>query len=51
MATKLQEDYNAKIIAKLKEQFGYQNIHQVPKVSKIIINRGLGALRFVKECP
>jgi large subunit ribosomal protein L5 len=42
MATKLQEDYNAKIIAKLKEQFGYQNIHQVPKVSKIIINRGLG---------
>lgn len=42
MATTLQETYNAKIVAKLKEQFGYQNIHQVPKVSKIIINRGLG---------
>jgi large subunit ribosomal protein L5 len=42
MATKLQENYNDKIVAKLKEQFGYQNIHQVPKVSKIIINRGLG---------
>lgn len=42
MATKLQETYNEKIVAKLKEQFGYQNIHQIPKVSKIIINRGLG---------
>lgn len=42
MAVKLKEDYNKDIVPKLKEQFGYSNIHQVPKVDKIIINRGLG---------
>ena len=42
MTVKLKEDYNKDIVPKLKEQFGYTNIHQVPKVNKIIINRGLG---------
>ena len=42
MAIKLKEDYNSKIVPKLKEQFGYNNIQQVPKVTKIIVNRGLG---------
>ncbi|VEP16443.1 50S ribosomal subunit protein L5 [Hyella patelloides LEGE 07179] len=42
MAVKLKEDYKKDIVPKLKEQFGYSNIHQVPKVDKIIINRGLG---------
>ncbi len=42
MAIKLKEDYNSKIVPKLKEQFGYTNIQQVPKVTKIIVNRGLG---------
>nr|WP_301281320.1 50S ribosomal protein L5 [Arcanobacterium phocae] len=26
----------------MKEQFGYKNIHQVPKVIKVTVNRGLG---------
>ncbi|MDJ0558418.1 MAG: 50S ribosomal protein L5 [Microcystis sp. M53599_WE4] len=30
------------MVPKLKEQFGYTNIHQVPKVIKITVNRGLG---------
>ncbi len=30
------------MVPKLKEQFGYTNIHQVPKVTKITLNRGLG---------
>jgi large subunit ribosomal protein L5 len=42
MAIKLKEDYSKDIVPKLKEQFNYTNIHQVPKVDKIIINRGLG---------
>lgn len=42
MTTKLQEQYNTIIVPKLKEQFGYTNIHQIPKVSKVTINRGLG---------
>lgn len=34
--------YQETITPKLKEQFGYTNIHQVPKVVKVVINRGLG---------
>jgi large subunit ribosomal protein L5 len=34
--------YQETIVPKLKEQFGYQNLHQVPKVIKVTVNRGLG---------
>jgi large subunit ribosomal protein L5 len=34
--------YQEAIVPKLKEQFGYSNIHQVPKVVKVTVNRGLG---------
>lgn len=42
MAKNLKETYTTEIVSKLKEEFGYSNIHQVPKVVKIIVNRGLG---------
>lgn len=41
MAT-LKERYEKEIVPKLKEQFGYTNIHQVPKLVKVTVNRGLG---------
>jgi len=34
--------YRDTVVPKLKEQFKYDNIHQVPKVVKVTINRGLG---------
>ncbi|MEM9272864.1 MAG: 50S ribosomal protein L5 [Cyanobacteria bacterium P01_F01_bin.143] len=42
MAKNLKETYTTEIADKLKEEFGYSNIHQVPKVVKVIVNRGLG---------
>ncbi|TVQ53618.1 MAG: 50S ribosomal protein L5 [Spirulina sp. DLM2.Bin59] len=42
MTQPLKQRYQDTIVPKLKEQFGYTNIHQVPKVEKITINRGLG---------
>ncbi len=42
MTDRLKSLYQETIVPKLKEQFGYENIHQVPKVIKITINRGLG---------
>lgn len=42
MTVTLKKTYQDKIVAKLTDQFSYGNIHQVPKVTKIIINRGLG---------
>ena len=41
MAT-LKQKYEKEIVPKLKEQFGYTNIHQVPKLVKVTVNRGLG---------
>ena len=38
----LKQNYQDTIVPKLKEQFNYTNIHQVPKVIKVTVNRGLG---------
>ncbi|MBE9101447.1 50S ribosomal protein L5 [Vacuolonema iberomarrocanum] len=40
--TKLKETYLEKIVPKLMEEFQYGNIHQVPKLTKVTVNRGLG---------
>ena len=42
MAQKLKVLYQETIVPKLTEQFGYENVHQVPKLVKVTINRGLG---------
>ncbi|HBB36015.1 MAG TPA: 50S ribosomal protein L5 [Cyanobacteria bacterium UBA8803] len=42
MSQRLKSLYQETIVPKLKEQFGYSNIHQVPKVVKVTVNRGLG---------
>lgn len=42
MAERLKTHYQEKIVPKLVEQFSYTNIHQVPKVIKVTLNRGMG---------
>jgi len=43
MATaRLKEKYSTEIIPVLKERFQYKSIMQVPKITKICINRGIG---------
>ncbi|MCU0550834.1 MAG: 50S ribosomal protein L5 [Leptolyngbya sp. Prado105] len=42
MSNRLKTAYQEKVVPKLTEQFSYTNIHQVPKVVKITVNRGLG---------
>lgn len=42
MTQRLKIFYLEKVFPQLKEKFQYKNIHQVPKVEKIVINRGLG---------
>jgi len=39
---RLKEKYNKEIVPKLKEQFGYKSIMQVPRLSKIVVNMGVG---------
>ncbi|MDD2257981.1 MAG: 50S ribosomal protein L5 [Patescibacteria group bacterium] len=44
---RLKEKYKKEIVPKLEEKFSYNNEHQVPHLSKVVINVGFG--RFVKE--
>jgi len=41
--SRLKQEYNERIVAALKDEFGYANVMQVPKLQKIIISRGVGA--------
>lgn len=40
--SRLQEYYQQTVVPKLHEQFGYDNVMQVPRISKISLNMGLG---------
>ncbi|MGB7412769.1 MAG: 50S ribosomal protein L5 [Thermosynechococcaceae cyanobacterium] len=42
MTVRLKQLYTDTAVPKLQEQFSYKNIHQVPKLTKITVNRGLG---------
>ena len=39
---RLREQYEEAIVPKLKEEFGYKNFHEIPKVEKVVVNVGLG---------
>tara|TARA_B100001559_G_scaffold206623_1_gene173101 strand:+ start:637 stop:1188 length:552 start_codon:yes stop_codon:yes gene_type:complete len=40
--SRLQEQYNSEISQNLFKKLNYKNIHEVPKISKIVLNLGLG---------
>ncbi|MBI2797696.1 50S ribosomal protein L5 [Candidatus Saccharibacteria bacterium] len=40
--SRLQEKYQAELRSQLKESLGVANIHQVPKLTKIVVNTGVG---------
>ena len=40
--TRLENFYKEQVVGKLTEQFGYQNVMQVPRVTKITLNMGVG---------
>lgn len=47
MESRLKKQYKEQIVPALKEQFGYKNVMQVPKLEKVIINVGYG--RHLKD--
>ena len=42
MSARLMERYREEIVPKLRDEFGYRNVHQVPVVTKVVVNMGLG---------
>lgn len=46
---RLKDFYTKEIVPGLIKEFGYTNIHEVPKITKIVVNMGLGeAVQDVK---
>jgi large subunit ribosomal protein L5 len=42
MTTRLEKVYKEQIVPKLMERFGYKNVMQVPRISKVTLNMGVG---------
>ncbi|MFA6260349.1 MAG: 50S ribosomal protein L5 [Bacteroidia bacterium] len=40
---RLKETYQKSIVPAMKEKFGYKNVMQIPKLTKICLNQGVGA--------
>lgn len=43
MAPRLKERYLNEIVPALKERLGCSNVHQVPRLEKVVVNMGVGA--------
>ncbi|WP_022900922.1 50S ribosomal protein L5 [Humibacter albus] len=39
---RLKQKYKNEVAPALKEQFGYENVHQIPGVVKVVVNTGVG---------
>jgi len=42
MSSRLRDKYTKDVIPALKKEFGYTNVMAVPKISKVVVNMGLG---------
>lgn len=45
--TRLEKTYREEVVAKVKEKFGLKNPHQVPRITKVVVNSGVG--RFLEN--
>jgi len=43
MAPRLKEKYLTEVVPALKEQLGYANVNEIPRLEKIVVNMGVGA--------
>ena len=42
MENEFYKDYKGRVMPALQQQHGYKNVHQVPKVEKVVINTSVG---------
>ena len=49
MAAELHRFYKERVIPALQEKHGYKNVHQVPKVEKVVVNTCVNANTDVKQ--
>jgi len=49
MENEFYRDYKERVMPALQKQHGYKNVHQVPKVEKVVINTSVGSQSDVKQ--
>lgn len=49
MSARLKEHYDKKIVPDLMQKFGYSNRMQVPRLTKIVVNVGMGEMAHEKD--
>jgi len=49
VAARLRERYNSEIVKELKKELELKNVHQVPRLEKIVVNVGLGRAKDDKH--
>jgi large subunit ribosomal protein L5 len=49
MENEFYKHYKDRVIPALQQQHGYKNVHQVPKVDKVVINTSVGSHADVKQ--
>src|SRR5436305_3928798 len=49
MENEFYKDYKERVMPALQEQHGYKNVHQVPKVEKVVILTAVGSQADVKQ--
>lgn len=49
ISARLRQAYNDKIAKELRQELGLQNIHEVPRLEKIVVNCGLGKAKDEKR--
>ena len=45
MASRLKEKYQNEVVKSMMERFNYENVMEVPKLEKVVINMGIGEAR------
>ena len=49
MNNEFYQHYKERVVPALQEQHGYKNVHQIPKVEKVVINTSVGSQADVKQ--
>lgn len=49
MSSDFSQEYKDIVVPALKEKRGYKNVHEVPKVTKVVVNCSVGSAQDVKQ--
>src|ERR1700754_3096172 len=49
MKNEFYDEYKNRVIPALQKQHGYKNVHQIPKVEKVVVNTSVGSQSDVKQ--